>query len=415
LRDAGRHRGRSAPAGAAIMAAVAGSMALTVYLVALDDHDRRTYTYVARPGQAIVSLFGYNGGKGNEPTRIDAGPIRDAVSDAMPVRDSIVVNSLSPAFCTIAAPCTQVSVVPPAASACPLDEIAERAGELPKADVLRYRNDPRCKSYFGGGPAMEGGHFGIPVGGPELLRALTGKSSAEAEAALAAGGMVVFDPSLVSSGKSALRVSSDDGAQHTVTLPAAYLSVPIVVAPAVVAPAALSSLGQGVEAEPMQLLFTMNRMPTEQEEDRARATIDATGEEAYLQVERGYVSDYGPGLLALLIGSAVITLGAAGIATGLAQADARPDHATLAAVGAPPAVRRKLSMFQAAVIAVLGTLLGIAAGFVPVSAYLRAVPDMRIIIPWTALAVTLIGVPLLAALCAGLFTRSRVPMERRIA
>ena len=54
------------------------------------------------------------------------------------------------------------------------------------------------------------------------------------------------------------------------------------------------------------------------------------------RVERGYRDGYGVGLLALLVGSAVVALGAAGVATGLAQADGRADQSTLAAVGADP-------------------------------------------------------------------------------
>jgi putative ABC transport system permease protein len=115
------------------------------------------------------------------------------------------------------------------------------------------------------------------------------------------------------------------------------------------------------------------------------------------------------------MGSAVSTLGAAAIATGLALADARADHATLSAAGAPPALWRVLAMFQAAVIAGIGTALGIAAGFVPAVAFIRAMPDLALIVPWTSLVVTLLVVPLVAATLAGLFTRSRLPLERRIA
>mgnify|MGYP006173677701 CR=1 FL=1 len=81
-------------------------------------------------------------------------------------------------------------------------------------------------------------------------------------------------------------------------------------------------------------------VPTQAEEEEAYQALSDAGVEAYLSIERGYVSDYGLGLLALVVGAGVITLGAAGIATGLAQADARADHATLAAVGAAPRLRR---------------------------------------------------------------------------
>jgi len=98
-------------------------------------------------------------------------------------------------------------------------------------------------------------------------------------------------------------------------------------------------------------------------------------------VERGYRDRYGIRLLALLLASATITLGEAGIATGLAQADARADHATLAAVGSPPRVRRSLAAWQAVVVAGLGALLGMASGFVPMTAYLYAEPAFHLVMP----------------------------------
>ena len=132
-------------------------------------------------------------------------------------------------------------------------------------------------------------------------------------------------------------------------------------------------------------------------------------------MERGYAGTYGPGLLALLVASAVITLGAAGIATALAATEGRPDQATLAAVGAAPRARKVLACFQAATVAGLGTVMGIVAGFLPGAAIVIVDPEMRFFIPWTTLGVTVLAVPLLAMLAALALTRSRIPMERRLA
>ena len=136
--------------------------------------------------------------------------------------------------------------------------------------------------------------------------------------------------------------------------------------------------------------------------------------QTWFEVERGYRDDFGPGLLALLLGSAVITLGAAGIATGLAQADARADHATLAAVGAPARLRRTLSAAQAVTVAGLGTVLGTLSGFVPVVSYLYADPEYAVVVPWRNVVLIVVVCRCVAAACAWLFTRSRLPMERRI-
>ena len=83
---------------------------------------------------------------------------------------------------------------------------------------------------------------------------------------------------------------------------------------------------------------------------------------ARLTVEQGWVDENGLVLLALTVFAGLVTIGAAGIATGLAQADAEADLKTLAAVGAPPSVRRMLSGFQCGLVAAMGVVLGSAAG-----------------------------------------------------
>jgi hypothetical protein len=56
LRDASRNRSRSAPAVAAILAGVTGATALSVYIAAMDDSDRRRYTPTLPAGTATVQL-----------------------------------------------------------------------------------------------------------------------------------------------------------------------------------------------------------------------------------------------------------------------------------------------------------------------------------------------------------------------
>lgn len=206
----------------------------------------------------------------------------------------------------------------------------------------------------------------------------------------------------------------------------AVKDAPIRAGEAFVSPAAARKLGAPVT--PAGVLIATDRMPTQAEVDRAQGVVDAAGTDAWLTVERGYRTDYGLGLLALAAGAAVVTLGAVGIATGLAAADGRPDLATLGAVGASPGVRRRLAMAQAATIAVLGTALGVAAGFVPGIAAVRTrsvptelaggetdyIAQMALVIPWPTLVIVAIGVPLLAVLATGLLTRSRLPLVRRI-
>ncbi len=120
----------------------------------------------------------------------------------------------------------------------------------------------------------------------------------------------------------------------------------------------------------------------------------------------------------------MLAVGATGIATGLAAADSRRDLLTLGAVGASPGVRRRLALAQSGVIAVLGSVLGAAAGLgVSVAVlslinqgYADAWPkpaSYPIVVPWGSLLLAVLVVPAVALLGAGLFTRARLPSERR--
>jgi putative ABC transport system permease protein len=164
-------------------------------------------------------------------------------------------------------------------------------------------------------------------------------------------------------------------------------------------------------------------MPTVAEQDRLHGAL---GNTAGVYVERGPRprSDTRT-LLLLAVVAGVITLGAAAIATGLAAADGRANLGTLAAVGASPRIRRGLSLSQSGVIAGLGSLLGALAGLGGAVAVLlalnRGYADLwpapipyPITLPWLNVGVALLVVPLVAMLGAGLLTRSRLPIERRL-
>ena len=86
-----------------------------------------------------------------------------------------------------------------------------------------------------------------------------------------------------------------------------------------------------------------------------------------LYVERGYQNDDETLiLLGILFGlGAVLMLGGTLTATFLALSDARPDLATLSAVGAAPRTRRGVAASYALVVGFVGALLGAAVGFIP--------------------------------------------------
>ena len=177
---------------------------------------------------------------------------------------------------------------------------------------------------------------------------------------------------------------------------------------------------RGLVTAPLAVMATTSRVPTEAEQDRLQASI---GRDFQVYVERGPQS-HPAALLLLAIIAGVIALGASAIATGLCAVDRGADHATLAAVGASPRVRRTLALSQSGAIAGLGSLLGTAAGLGAAAAVLFALNQSYaatwpapepypVAVPWLNVGVALVAVPLVAMLGAAVFTRSRLPIERR--
>lgn len=403
VRDAARHRGRSAPAMAAVLTAVTGSTALLLLVTSIDHHDRAQYvpTWPAMTAGMPLTTYDYN------PRTQVSTP-----HTATPARVLSLVRPHLPAFTP--------TVVTSTLEGCSGNDCNHG-----------YANPlPSCASCATTDVPISGRLDGTAVGGESLIGLLTDASpTAAAKAVLARGGVVVFRGGLVrqdgtvrfdivsaadSRAQASVASSGTDAAPptHQVSVPGIYLPVRQASTGAIYSLAAARTMG--LSTHPSTVLMRFARLPTVAQEDAARGALSDAGLGAELDVERGYRSSYRLGLLLLMLGAAVITLGAAGIATGLAQADARADHATLAAVGAAPRLRRTLAAAQALTIALLGTGLGILAGFVPAVALIGAVKSLDLVIPWARLATVLVGVPLLAGVLAFLLTRSRVPLERRI-
>jgi len=385
-RDAARHRTRSGPAVAAVVAAVAGSVALSVYVASDTERQRRDYTPRMSAGSVWI-------GRSDSMAPVSESDVTAAVA-ALPVRERIEAYDVV-MRCDAETSCThwQLQV--------PLDHRCDEIGS-----VECFRNAPR--------PGQ------VLVGEPALAAWAMEREDAAVEAALRDGKVVVFDERWIQDGQVVLRgeAVSREGAilkSRTVRLPAvaatapAYQSAPVaVMTPGTARAVRLPTLHAAT-------LLTTTRTPTNSEIAAARGALARTSPYHLLDVERGFERENGLVLLALVLGSSVVTVGATGVATGLAAADSRPDLATLAAVGAAPGVRRRLAMAQAATVAMLGSALGILAGLVPALAIVGARAEVPLAMPWGALATTAVGVPLLAALLMGAVTRSRLPLARRIA
>ncbi|MFF5567605.1 FtsX-like permease family protein [Streptomyces sp. NPDC012623] len=443
LRDAVRNRGRTAPAVAAVLAAVAGTVAVSTYTASSDAQDRAGYT-PRLPSGAVSFLIDEDGGR-------DVPAVRAAVektlsTDVQAPVDRIAVGKPD---CSDGE-CGYYEVVVPDANQCPLWTTGDKdASEVfSKAERQKLGKDWRCQeddvySYVDGG---------VLVGDANVLKVL-GVKDPGAEKALANGQVVALDKRNVDAdGKVGIRLITDPEAAdraaeegdeneeppgevksftaHQVPGHPQTYGITMVLTPE-------TAESAGMRTVPLGGYYSTDEKPSSDQKQRLDSEIDKTGSAVNLHIEDGYASRYSMELLVLTVFAGLITIGAAGIATGLAQADAEADLKTLASVGAPGRVRRTLSGFQCGVVAVMGVLLGSAAGVLPAIGLrltekreqmgwyyealdealgsTREMPYVPIVIPWGTMAALLIAVPVGAAVLAALVTRSHRTLGRRAA
>ncbi|MEU7933166.1 FtsX-like permease family protein [Micromonospora echinofusca] len=410
LRDASRNRSSTAPAISAVMAAVAGSVAVGVYLASDDARSATMYLPTLPSATVLVT--------GSDP---DLPPDLSRVSEA--ARAHLGARTVAPLAEPRCGPDVELCVVSPVLPAervCPWTP----GDRLTPAQQRRARADARCAE-----PEDQlGGTFHVLVDDGTALPVLTGAAPADVAAATAvlrAGGAVVTDPRYVRDGRVDVRVTRAGQARPdppAVTAVAGYpLPTGLGADRMLLSPEAAQRLGLSVQ--PLGWAIAADGVPDEDRQGRFVAAVRPL--RAHVEIDPGTQGDAGRPLLLLLAAAAgVVTVGAAGIATGLAAAEGRADLSTLAAVGAGPGLRRLLSLCQSGVIAVLGSVLGIAAGLGSALIILTALnrryaslwpgPEpYPVVVPWATLGV-LVVVPLVAMLGAGLFTRSRLPVERRL-
>ncbi len=152
--------------------------------------------------------------------------------------------------------------------------------------------------------------------------------------------------------------------------------------------------------------------------------------DASLYVERGYQAPDEVVVVQLVLAAlgGVLMLGGTLTATFLALSDARPDLATLAAVGAAPRTRRGVAASYALVVGFVGALLGAVVGFIPGIAItwpLTYIPGDQLgssgeasgpylDVPWLLVLGLVVALPLVTAAVVGLTARSRLPLVTRL-
>ncbi|MFI0925957.1 FtsX-like permease family protein [Streptomyces sp. NPDC021012] len=449
LRDAVRNRGRTAPAVAAVLAAVAGTVAVSTYMASREAQHRAEYEATLPYGVA-AAFVQEEGGR-------DVPAVREAIQRNFPVDVRADVGRVS-----VGKPgcppwggdpgCGRYEVLVPPANECPLYATVPGGGDpaakyTPEQRRKMLTEDWRCEESPSSGMWVSDG--GLVVGDAKLLQVL-GVDDPATVKALADGKIVAFNRSLVDrNGTVGIKQvtdipAADKAAEQGRPTPGKVSALPAYQVPGdrksygvqvLMTPA--TAKAAGLATVPMGVYVSTDRLPDGEQRQKLDSELSKLGSNVEMHLEEGFVNEYGIILLSLAVFAGLVTIGAAGIATGLAQADAEADLKTLAAVGAPPRVRRTLSGFQCGVVAAMGVVLGSAAGLLPAvglrlteereqlhyyeqnlaegwSADLTP-PHVPIVVPWETLAGLLVAVPLGAALLAALVTRSRGALARRAA
>lgn len=447
LRDAARNRGRTAPAVAAVMAAVAGSVAIATYTSS--SVAEREYDHQPNLTAGTAALM-----TSDTAEKADLARARAAVEQNYPVSGApaglrrVWAGSDCSVYYEEENGCGTLEVVKPTGEAhsCPLKGKGARelALRIPADEHKRLMNSPAC---------MDENYTMLPfgtnddkiiIGDEALLTTYVKLDDPAAAKALAAGTPVLLNPAYAKDGQVTLKArhtyNDRDGknrALHPGKARTTTERLKVYVAPDSYAstPGIRMILPQrtadrlGLHSDELGSIYTLTREPTDAERQAADAAIEQSGNRAHVMTANAMQQgDDEATLLILALFAGVVTLGAAAITTGLSKADAEADLTTLSAVGAPPGVRRSLSGFQCLVVALTGVLLGTAAGIVPAVALrltdLReALADMRadpmesaytpIVMPWETIVLLAVVVPVLAGLLAAALTSSRLKLARR--
>ena len=378
VRDAARHRTRTVPAVAAVAATVAGVVALSIGNASSDTRQRAQYA-----PQLPMGLSTLVAGR--------------SVASYQPVEKA-------------------VRQVAPAAH----QELLTGLGHHDAQPHVGWRHQPVL-----GWEVFTGVLVTTPADvtdGPLLGHFFTATEQRAVAAALGRGEAVAVTVGRLPARPLFLTRHTPQG-RRTVHLPALVVPVGDRVAPAQVLVPPSFVRAHGLHTAPAALLLSGKTLSRDQQ-SRLDEMLTHGTRSAYLYVERGYQT---PGstevLLWILFGmGAVLMLGGTLTATFLALSDARPDLATLSAVGASPRTRRGVAAAYALAIGAVGAVLGAAVGFIPGIAisypltrtFATVGATHYLDIPWRLIAALVVGLPLFTALVVGLLVRSRLPVVARL-
>jgi putative ABC transport system permease protein len=398
-RDAARHRTRTVPAVAAVAATVAGVVALGIANASDERQNEATYLPQAPLGTGVVSW-------GPDVLPGEEAPDRDEVWD----RIELAVRTAAP----------EVGFQPMRG----LEETYDPEGwTATYVEVPGQDEEMCCLTTFGPSVAVADSAAELGIEG-DLAR--------QVDAALDEGLVVLLNPAR--DGRTDAVVSQQtyrEGTEEPVdssrrTVPAQMLAWD----QEADGPAPATSIVPTDAAAALDLDVVVTTARLTGDLDAATATrikegVEGAADGTYVYVERGYQRPDEAVVILLVLGAlgGVLMLGGTLTATFLALSDARPDLATLSAVGAAPRTRRRVAASSALVVGFVGAVLGAAVGFIPgvaisrplTSGYGGSGSDGPFLdVPWLLVVAVVLALPLLTAAVVGLSARSRLPLVARL-
>ena len=400
-RQAARNRSRAGPAVAAIAVALAVPVFVSSVALTARGDDRAHWLPALGADQLKISHIG-PGGDGGGSGQIE---IRDPGSEQLPSAAVRAVLAAIPGAVAAQLRAAFVSVSGAAGSG--QIPAGKRGTGGPMPALMPMVVTARQLVTQAEEPGL------LYVGGDDLLAALGAQSAA---AALAAGKVVAIGPTTVSGGQVALH-GADFNDGHT----GSFLDRQARLTPAV-----------QVEGRPRLTIRYVISTATAQRLGLVTATqgtlvraphtirpAELAAAQAALAPYPELAANAGPGtppqsvstslLLLLFAVSAAVALAVVAAMVGLSQAEAAPERRTLFAVGASPSVLRGTAAATAGLLALLGGILAVPAGLLPLAAiYVASPAAVPLVIPWTGLALIVVGVPALAAAGGATLTRTNL-------
>jgi putative ABC transport system permease protein len=424
-RDVSRRRCATAPAVAAITAVVASCAAFMVIGASQGAQERAAYQPGLPMGDAFVQM--------SSASPVAVQDLADRLHLVLPGSAVLVVRGVQGPMC--ASPtCGTVLFEVPSSPLCALPgpELVGSWSEPMPAGSYTFAGGAQCISLAPVSSVSE-----VLVVPPEQMRELLGGAPGrEAEALLQQGRVVALERGLVLHGavrlcwsttQSGGRRDCGPGKGRVVAYPATYVASPAPVADVAMSPSQAARIGPVTDAG--IVVAGAAGLPA----PRLRAAslvVDRLGYSMW--VAQGFRSPADWALLAVVGASLLLVAAASGAVTALIGADSCDELSTLAALGAPPGGRCRLSMARACVIGGIGSAAGTVVGAGVGAMVTTSLPFGTVLLgpggfeqpsilpsarsspclPWQ-LVLLFFTAPLVAAACGALLRSGRLPVERR--